>query len=156
MANGPSGGKRPWTPALGSWQTWVTVLHDLLAAAASWLIAYQLRFNFEVSDYYASLMFADLLWILPLQAFLSWRSGLYRGLWRYASLTDLRRILVAAGLGALGVASAVVLFRLVYVPRSVVVMYPILLAAVMSGSRIARSEEHTSELQSHSDLVCRL
>src|SRR5438034_5675278 len=29
-------------------------------------------------------------------------------------------------------------------------------AARNSASRLARSEEHTSELQSHSDLVCRL
>jgi len=123
-------------PAAVSWQTWVTVFHDLLAAAASWLVAYQLRFNFEVSDVYTGPMIRDLVWILPLQALLSWRSGMYRGLWRYASLTDLRRILVAAGLGALGIAAVVVLFRLAYVPRSVVVMYPILLAAVMSGSRI--------------------
>jgi FlaA1/EpsC-like NDP-sugar epimerase len=123
--------------ALGSWQTWVTVAHDLLATAACWIVAYQLRFNFEVSEFYARLMLTDLAWILPLQALLSWRSGMYRGLWRYASLTDLRRILVAAALGALGVALVVVLFRLSYVPRSVVVMYPILLAAVMSGSRIA-------------------
>jgi FlaA1/EpsC-like NDP-sugar epimerase len=123
--------------ALGVWQTWVTVVHDTFAAAASWLVAYQLRFNFEVSEFYSSLMFTDLVWILPLQAFLSWRSGMYRGLWRYASLTDLRRILVATGLGALGVAAVVVLFRLAYVPRSVVVIYPILLAALMSGSRIA-------------------
>jgi len=134
--NGP-GAVRSWSPAAVSWQTWVTVFHDVFAAAACWLAAYQLRFNFEVSDFYTSPMFRDLVWILPLQAFLSWRSGLYRGLWRYASLTDLRRILVAAGLGALGVALVVVLFRLSYVPRSVVVMYPILLAAVMSGSRIA-------------------
>jgi|SoimicmetaTmtHMA_FD_contig_81_351382_length_2867_multi_2_in_0_out_0_2 FlaA1/EpsC-like NDP-sugar epimerase len=123
-------------PAAVSWQTWVTVFHDLLAVAASWLVAYQLRFNFEVSDVYTGPMIRDLVWILPLQALLSWRSGMYRGLWRYASLTDLRRILVAAGLGALGIAAVVVLFRLAYVPRSVVVMYPILLAAVMSGSRI--------------------
>ncbi|HET7766002.1 MAG TPA: nucleoside-diphosphate sugar epimerase/dehydratase [Burkholderiales bacterium] len=123
--------------AFGAWQTWVTVFHDLLAAAASWIVAYELRFNFEVSQFYAFPMFADLVWILPLQALLSWRSGMYRGLWRYASLTDLRRILVAAGLGALGIATVVVLFRLSYVPRSVMVMYPILLAAVMSGSRIA-------------------
>src|SRR5262249_4633572 len=105
--------------------------------AASWIVAYHLRFNFEVSDFYAGPMLDDLVWILPLQAFVSWRSGMYRGLWRYASLTDLRRILVAAGLGALGIASVVVLFRLAYVPRSVMVMYPILLAVVMSGSRIA-------------------
>jgi FlaA1/EpsC-like NDP-sugar epimerase len=125
--------KRP----LASWRTWVTAFHDVLAAAASWLAAYQLRFNFEVSDFYATLMFRDLAWILPLQALVSWRSGMYLGLWRYASITDLRRILVAVGLGALGVALVVALFRLAYVPRSVMAMYPILLAAVMSGSRIA-------------------
>jgi FlaA1/EpsC-like NDP-sugar epimerase len=136
-ANEPAERERSRRPALPGWQTWVTVIHDVLASAASWLVAYQLRFNFDVSDYYAGLMFTDLVWILPLQAFLSWRSGMYRGLWRYASLTDLRRILVATGLGALGIALVVVLFRLIYVPRSVVVLYPILLAALMSGSRIA-------------------
>ncbi len=119
------------------WQTGITVLHDVAAAAASWLAAYQLRFNFEVSEYYSSLMFADLVWILPVQAILSWRAGMYLGLWRYASLTDLRRILVAAGLGALGIAMIVVLFQRAEVPRSVVVLYPLLLAALMSGSRIA-------------------
>ncbi len=120
-----------------SWQTAVTVLHDVLASGASWLLAYQLRFNFEVSDFYSGLMFADLVWILPVQALVCWRAGMYRGLWRYASLTDLRRILVAAGLGALAVAMLVLLLQRAYIPRSVVVLYPILLAGMMSGSRIA-------------------
>ncbi len=115
----------------------MAVLHDLVASAASWLLAYQLRFNFDVSEFYSDLMLADLVWILPIQAFFSWRAGMYRGLWRYASLTDLRRILVAAGLGALAVAMIVVLLQRTYVPRSVVVLYPILLAGLMSGSRIA-------------------
>src|SRR6266852_134594 len=119
-----------------SWQTAVTVLHDLLASGASWLLAYELRFNFEVSDFYSGLMFADLVWILPIQAFVCWRAGMYRGLWRYASLTDLRRILVAAGLGALAVAMLVLRLQRAYVPRSVIVLYPILLAGMMSGSRI--------------------
>jgi FlaA1/EpsC-like NDP-sugar epimerase len=129
--------KRRTMPARLPWQIWVTVLHDMTATAASWLAAYQLRFNFEVPPYYAGLMFADLAWIVPLQAVLSWRSGMYRGLWRYASLTDLRRILVAAGLGALGIAMILVLFQRTEVPRSVAVLYPILLGAFMSGSRIA-------------------
>jgi FlaA1/EpsC-like NDP-sugar epimerase len=120
-----------------SWQTAVTVLHDVLASGASWVLAYQLRFNFEVSDFYSGLMFADLAWILPVQAFVCWRAGMYRGLWRYASLTDLRRILVAAGVGALVVAMLVLLLQRAYIPRSVVVLYPILLAGMMSGSRIA-------------------
>ena len=137
MVNEPAEAKRAKGRASLSWQTAITVLHDIGAAAASWLLAYELRFNFEVSDFYAGLMFADLVWILPIQAFVCWRAGMYRGLWRYASLTDLRRILVAAGLGALAVAMLVLLLQRAYVPRSVVVLYPILLAGLMSGSRIA-------------------
>ena len=137
MVNGPAEAKRSKGRASLSWQTAITVLHDIGAAAAGWLLAYELRFNFEVSDFYAGLMFADLVWILPIQALVCWRAGMYRGLWRYASLTDLRRILVAAGLGALAVAMLVLLLQRAYVPRSVVVLYPILLAGLMSGSRIA-------------------
>src|SRR5437667_331115 len=137
MVNEPAEAKRAKGRASLSWQTAITVLHDIGAAAASWLLAYELRFNFEVSGFYARLMFADLVWILPIQAFVCWRAGMYRGLWRYASLTDLRRILVAAGLGALAVAMLVLLLQRAYVPRSVVVLYPILLAGLMSGSRIA-------------------
>src|SRR6266704_550604 len=137
MVNEPAEVKQAKGRASLSWQTAITVLHDIGAAAASWLLAYELRFNFEVSGFYARLMFADLVWILPIQAFVCWRAGMYRGLWRYASLTDLRRILVAAGLGALAVAMLVLLLQRAYVPRSVVVLYPILLAGLMSGSRIA-------------------
>ena len=42
-----------------------------------------------------------LVWILPLQAAIFVAFGLYRGLWRFASLLDLQRIVLAAGLGAL-------------------------------------------------------
>jgi len=120
-----------------SWQTAVTVLHDVVATAASWLLAYLLRFNFDVSAYYSGRMFDDLVWVVPVQALICWRAGMYRGLWRYASLTDLRRILVAVGLAALAIGMIVVLLQRTYVPRSVLVMYPILLAGIMSGSRIA-------------------
>ena len=120
-----------------NWRTAVAALHDVVASGLAWLLAYELRFNFDVLPLYAVPMFADLLWILPIQAFVSWRTGLYRGLWRYASLTDLRRILMAALVGALAIAMVVVLQQKSYVPRSVIVLYPILLAAVMAASRIA-------------------
>src|SRR5260221_1483497 len=35
-------------------------------------------------------------------------------------------------------------------------LYDAGVAVVASGEKVDRSEEHTSELQSHSDLVCRL
>jgi FlaA1/EpsC-like NDP-sugar epimerase len=137
MANEMSPERERSKPAFIRWRTTLAILHDFAAAALSWLACYQLRFNFEVLPPWTTLMYVDLGWILPLQAFVAWRAGVYRGLWRYASLTDLRRILISAGLGALGIAMVVVLFQRNYVPRSVVVLYPILLAALMSGGRIA-------------------
>jgi len=74
---------------------------------------------------------------------------MYRGLWRYASLPDLRRMLVAISLGALAIALVVALFRLAYVPRSVLILYPILLAVFMGGSRVtyrAWKEGHLTRL----------
>jgi FlaA1/EpsC-like NDP-sugar epimerase len=120
-----------------SWRTAVTILHDVLASAASWLLAYALRFNFDLSEPYTDLVFADLAWILPLQTLVAWRVGMYRGLWRYASLNDLKRILIATLVGGLAVMAIVTLAQRSYVPRSVLVLYPILLAAMMSGSRVA-------------------
>ena len=120
-----------------SWRTAVTILHDILASAASWLLAYLLRFNFDLSEPYTGLMFVDLAWIVPVQALVAWRVGMYRGLWRYASITDLRRILVTAVVGAMAVGAIVTLLQRGYVPRSVLILYPILLAGIMSGSRFA-------------------
>jgi len=57
-----------------SWQIVVTILHDALATAASWILAYLLRFNFDVSAYYTGRMFADLIWILPVQALVAFWS----------------------------------------------------------------------------------
>ena len=58
--------------------------------------------------------------IIVLQVAAYWIFGLYRGIWRYASLPDLIRILKAVFLGT--VLSAVILFlfyRLEGIPRSV-------------------------------------
>jgi len=119
MANEISPERGRSKPAFIRWRTTIAVLHDVAAAALSWLACYQLRFNFEVLPPWSTLMYADLVWILPLQAFVAWQTGVYRGLWRYASLTDLRRILVSTGLGALGIAMVVVLLHRTYIPRSV-------------------------------------
>jgi FlaA1/EpsC-like NDP-sugar epimerase len=120
-----------------SWPTVLAVLYDVAVAALSWLACYQLRFNFDVPPPWDRLMYIDLAWILPLQMVLAWWGGTYRGLWRYASLTDLRRIVLSAGLGALCIAMIVVLFHRSDIPRSVIVFYPVLLTALMGGGRMA-------------------
>jgi FlaA1/EpsC-like NDP-sugar epimerase len=77
-----------------------------------------------------------LAWILPLQAGIFLAFGLYRGLWRFASLPDLQRIVLAAGLGAVAIPVVLVMLRLTaVVPRSVLILYPLALICLMAGSR---------------------
>ncbi len=118
--------------------TLLAIAHDLVAAVAAWLLAYAFRFNFDLPAEHQRGMSMLIVWATPLQLVVFWRLGLYRGVWRYASLPDLQRIMLAVALSALGVALAVFLAQPEpVVPRSVVVLAPILLIAIMGGSRLA-------------------
>ncbi|HKB59445.1 MAG TPA: nucleoside-diphosphate sugar epimerase/dehydratase [Gallionellaceae bacterium] len=115
----------------------LALLHDLFAAALAWVCAYLLRFNLEPPPNFLHEAFRTLVWVAPLQGIVSWRFGLYRGIWRYASLHDLRRIFWAVAFGAAMVPLLFWMLRLkVVVPRSVLVMYPLLLMLMMGGGRI--------------------
>ena len=57
------------------------------------MLAYWLRFNMEITAPYSDFMLHTLLWVVPTQALVFWSFGLYRGIWRYASLQDLQRLL---------------------------------------------------------------
>jgi FlaA1/EpsC-like NDP-sugar epimerase len=119
-----------------NWRAWLAFGHDLAACAAAWLCAYWLRFTPELPDYYLEQAVGALLWVIPVHAVLFWSFGLYRGIWRYASLPDLRRILISVGVAAVAVPTLMFMLQ-VAVPRSVLIMMPILLMLIMGGSRLA-------------------
>jgi FlaA1/EpsC-like NDP-sugar epimerase len=119
-------------------RVFLVFVHDLAAAGVAWWLAYALRFNLDVPPAYLEGMLQTLLWVVPLQAFVFWRFGLYRGVWRYTSLPDLKRILFAVGVSAM--ATALLLHLLLLgdlVPRSVLLLDPVLLLMIMGGSRFA-------------------
>ncbi len=119
-----------------NWRTLLAIFHDLAAAAIAWACAYQLRFNFELPPQYAREMLYTLIWVAPLQGVVFWASGLYRGLWRYASVNDLRRIFLAVLAAAALIPLELWMARVhAVVPRSVLVLDPILLLILMGGSR---------------------
>src|SRR5438874_13524623 len=94
---------------------------------------YWLRYNLELHEPQLSDMLQTLAWVLPLQAGIFLAFGLYRGLWRFASLPDLQRIVVAVGLGAVAVPVVLVMLRLTsVVPRSVLILYPPVLIMLMA------------------------
>src|SRR4030066_419562 len=114
------------------------ILHDILAACFAWLGAYWLRFNLDVPAEFQAAALTTLVWVVPLQAVAFWRFGLYRGIWRFASLPDLKRIALAIGLAALLIPLVLILFRVsTVVPRSVLILDPLLLVILMGGSRMA-------------------
>jgi len=118
-------------------RTVTIILHDILVATLAWLGAYWLRFNLALPPEYLSAALSTLAWVVPLQAAVFWRFGLYRGIWRFASLPDLKRIVLAVGLGAVMVPVVLILFRVsAVVPRSVLILDPLLLVILMSGSRL--------------------
>jgi len=117
-------------------RTVLVMLHDAVAAVLAWSFAYLLRFNFEVPPNYVAEGQQALFWIVPLQLVVFWKFGLYRGIWRYASTTDLRRIFLAVMLSAGMVPMLFWMLRLnIGVPRAVLVINPLLLILLMGGSR---------------------
>jgi FlaA1/EpsC-like NDP-sugar epimerase len=119
-----------------SWRPALVFAHDVVACVLAWLCAFWLRFNLGIPDYYTWIAWYSLLWAVPVHAAIFWLFGLYRGIWRYASLPDLKRIISAVGVAAVAVTALMFLVR-AGVPRSVFILNPILLAGLMCGSRLA-------------------
>ena len=112
-------------------------LHDVIAAGAAWLAAFWFRFNFDIQPEFVPVMWITVGWVMALDAVCFWLFGLYRGLWRYASIHDLRLIVIAVGVAAIAFPALVVLIQPGFVvPRSVFVLHPLLLLFFMGGSRL--------------------
>ncbi|MGE5241345.1 MAG: polysaccharide biosynthesis protein [Bacteroidota bacterium] len=116
----------------------VTVFaHDLLMVPIAWFGAYWLRFNLHsIPDefFHQALMLVPVM--LVVQGGMFWYFGLYRGIWRFASLPDLMRILKAVAAGVVVAATVIfILTRLQDVPRSVFILDGILLVLLLGGPR---------------------
>ncbi|HKW38423.1 MAG TPA: nucleoside-diphosphate sugar epimerase/dehydratase [Burkholderiales bacterium] len=112
--------------------------HDLTASAACWVLAFWFRFNLEIPEGFLPALATAVATAVPLHALVFWSLGLYRGSWRYASLPDLKRIATACLIGAIAVPALLALLRAgASVPRSTFILAPLILAAIMSGSRVA-------------------
>ncbi len=112
--------------------------HDLLWIPLALFIAYSLRFNFDrLSSAHIATLFHLVLVSIPLQGIAYQAFGMYRGVWRFASIPDLIRIIKAVCCATLCIFGVMFLFtRLGGVPRSVLFLYPMLLVSGLSFSRL--------------------
>ncbi len=112
--------------------------HDIVMAAISFWLSFYLRVGDDIAHYSHELIWAYDLIFAATAAAVFYASGLYRGIWRYASLPDL-----------LGLARAVTLVILIYfplmflvtrleaLPRSIVGINWLVLMALLGGPRFA-------------------
>ena len=112
------------------------VVHDLGMVALAWWLAKLLRYQLAHAGS-MHIGVRELAMVLAVQgAVFAW-TGLYRGLWRFASVPDLWNIARACALGAVLVGVALFLLdRLAGVPRSVLFLYPLILAFALGVPRL--------------------
>jgi len=115
----------------------LAILHDLCMIPVAWIGAYWLRFNLGViPEFFLASALENLLIVVVLQGAVFRYFGLYRGVWRFASLPDLIRISKAVLVGIAFSATALfILTRMDGVPRSVFPLYGMLLIALLGGAR---------------------
>lgn len=116
----------------------IAIVHDLFMLTAAWIISYWLRFNLgHIPTEHLEQGLKLLPIVILIQGLVCWYFGLYRGLWRFASIPDLIRILKSAFVGVLvTVAASFLLFRLEAVPRSIFILDGILFVLLLSGPRL--------------------
>jgi len=77
------------------------VLHDLGMVMVAWVVARFMAerlFELPISNWYP--LWSELPAVLLLQGLVLWATGLYKGLWRFASFNDMSNIVRAAAFGA--------------------------------------------------------
>jgi FlaA1/EpsC-like NDP-sugar epimerase len=114
---------------------WLQPPIDLALVAAGWWFAFWLRFNLETPDEFQAMMVQTLVW--PLLGFAASLLGLgvYRHIWRYTSVSDLTRLSYAVALGGLLTAAAILMLRVEFFPRSVLLLHPLLVLMALGAAR---------------------
>lgn len=112
------------------------VLHDLFMVWLCWQLLHAARYSMLSQPHPLPLWNTDTTLVLLAQGLVFWRMGLYRGLWRFASVPDLWNIFKSCLLGLLAIVVVLAYKRFDGVPLSVLLAYPLALAAFLGGPRL--------------------
>lgn len=115
---------------------------DVCAVASAFVVAYLLRFDFVLPKWAISGLLSQLPYVVVVQVLSLWGCGVYKLVWRYVGLGDVRRFAAAAALGAVPLligrvafSGALAGFR---VPVSVTLVTTVLVLCAVLGLRVLR------------------
>ena len=116
----------------------LSLLIDGLVVAACWHVTYLFRLGFERwSTARPSYDTAVMLGIVAIYLLLFVAAGVPRGMWRFSGFGEIKRLTLACVAGSLLAAAAVLLGKLVEVPRAVLALHPFVTLMGLCSVRIA-------------------
>ncbi|MET1023170.1 MAG: nucleoside-diphosphate sugar epimerase/dehydratase [Pseudoxanthomonas sp.] len=113
------------------------VCHDLVMVWLCWHGLHWLRYAMIPGAPSLPWWSTETVIVLVAQGLVFWRVGLYRGLWRFASVPDLGNIFKAGLIGLLAIAMGLVIYnRIDAVSRAALVLYPFALVGLLGLPRL--------------------
>ncbi len=114
----------------------IVLTSDTVSTVFAYWFAYILRFNFSIPELNLKVFFSTLPVLLLIKILCFYFFGLYRGVWRYASMNDLLRILKATLLSSVLFFFYVgLVYHLIDFPRSVFIIDWFIIVCLVGGSR---------------------
>ena len=110
---------------------------DAALLLGAWWIAFWLRFNLDVPQDFIDLALTASPWCLLAYGIGLSVSRVYRQVWSYIGLPELRQLAVGIMLGGLLTAAAVLMLRLPSFPRSVLLLHPLIALVLLGAVRAA-------------------
>jgi FlaA1/EpsC-like NDP-sugar epimerase len=115
----------------------VHVAVDAVLLFAAWWLAFWLRFNLDMPPDYVPVAWLTLPWMLLANVGVLILGNVYRQVWRYVSISELRQLGVCLAIGGAASAALVLMQRYENTPRTVLVLHPLLAFLFLGGVRAA-------------------
>jgi len=103
----------------------------------AWWAAFWLRFNLDIPPEFEALAVQTTGWVLPCYALGLLISRVYRHVWSYIGLPELRQLGAGVLLGGLISAAVLLMLRFPNFPRSALVLHPLLVLVFLGAARAA-------------------
>ena len=108
---------------------------DIVLVCVAWWAAFWLRFNFEIPEDFKMMALRSLLWMLPCFIVGLTIARVYRQVWRYIGLPELRQLGWGVFLAGVMAATVILMLRVPFFPRSVLLLHPLLVLVMLGAVR---------------------
>lgn len=108
---------------------------DLALVALAWWLSWWLRYNLDIPDALLPLVWRTTGLVMACYALSLGMGRVYRQVWRFIGLPELRQLVTWVLFGGLLVSAAVVMLRYSVVPRSVLLLHPLIALIFMASAR---------------------